>query len=289
MIFLVLISSIIDKFIRGCVELGAAHHFREAGIGLLAFFVLLCLLIVVLPLFTLCYKEKKCCSCSIMFFLLQLMVAALYYFGDNIDYFASMHNVVLNCDKDCQQKLVIVKQVCVGTTTLFIFTMPYLSHDPRKNKRTKHFVLSIINMLIKVDMIYSLVTTNLVDPYGGCSFVKVLSFSFYCIAILIGWVGIVKQSIKETSSINKDQAASVCNILSMWIGVIFLLVSLPMYILADNQQPLQCQLLNSTNFDPFRNLTTIDIHSISGTYFILKLAFTCITALCVLLVFVLVK
>jgi len=284
----VLVIGLIDKIIRNSIEVGDVKSFYGAGIGSLVYFCLLCLLIVVGPLVGLCCVKEKCCSLKIMRYLLTLVVASLYYFGDNIDYFALLYGETFNCDKDCQQRLVIVKQVCLGAAILYVHTMPFLDPKPHESEfKRVHYVLNLINMLIKVDMIYSLVTATDILPGGDCSVIKPLSFTLVALATVIGWFAIIWQSIEGARVIYQDNASANCKTCSTFCEVFLLLVSLPLFLLADNQQPLQCGLVGSvldSRVYGCGNLTVAgdrnDIRNLS----IIRLVFTLITAVPVILV-----
>ena len=309
-----------DNIIRGGIELGAVK-FKAAGDGSLAYFVILCVLIVVAPLVSLCcidclsrnnedeeeeeerggkcwfvlmiiasYQEKGLVY-RISVFLPPLLVASLYYFGDNIDYFTSMYGEAFECDENCLQKLVVVKQVCLGVAILFIHTIPFLDHKPHLDeKRSVRYVLNIVNVLVKVDMIYSIVTTTIILPGGDCSVTKTLSFTFFCLATVIGWVSILRQRKKGAAVIfNKDEYKSVYRSHTNRFGVSLLLVSLPLFLLADNQQPLQCQLVNTTYAARGNRTVGGDMYDYNTTVLsILRLVFTVITAICVGITFVIV-
>ena len=315
-----------DNIIRGGIELGAVK-FKAAGDGSLAYFVILCVLIVVAPLVSLCcidclsrkngdkeewkkkcwvvqmiidsYNQEKELVYRISVFLPPLLVASLYYFGDNIDYFAWRYGEAFECDENCLQKLVVVKQVFLGVAILFIHTIPFLDHEPRLDekgnvyyvrKRGFLYVLNIVNVLVKVDMIYSIITTTIILPGGDCSVIETLSFTFFSLATVIGWAGILWQTIQGACVIYKrDDAIAIFKTCSTWIGVALLLVSLPLFLLADNQQPLQCGLLNTTIIPPDagRGNRTVDMDSNDAkTLSELRLGFTS-TAFVSVIIFVL--
>ena len=277
-----------DKIIRGIIELNAVD-FDGAGIGSLVYFTLLCLLFVLAPLTSLCcVKWDIWRVCSLIF---QLLVASLYYFGDNIDYFASVYGEAFECDLGCQQMLVVVKQVFLGVAIVFIHTIPFLDHEPHLDeKRSVCYVLNIVNVLVKVDMIYSIVTTTIILPGGDCSVTKTLSFTFFCLATVIGWVSILRQRKKGAAVIfNKDEYKSVYRNHTNRFGVSLLLVSLPLFLLADNQQPLQCGLLNTTYAARGNRTVGGDMYDYNTTVLSsLRLVFTIITAICVGITFVIV-
>ena len=288
-----------DKIIRGIIELNAVD-FDGAGIASLVYFTVLCLLIMLAPLTSLCCV--KCDIWRVCSLIFQLLVASLYYFGDNIDYFAWRYGEAFECDLGCQQSLVVVKQVFLGVAVLFIHTIPFLDHEPHLDeKRSVRYVLNIVNVLVKVDMIYSIVTTTIILPGSDCSIIETLSFALFSLATVIGWAGILRQTIQGATSIYEDDATSILKTRSTWIGVPLLLVSLPLFLLADNQQPLQCGLLNTTIIpqDTGRGNRTVDMDSRGNrtvdmdsndakTLSELRLGFTSTTACLVLFVVVIV-
>ena len=279
-----LICGITDTIIRNCIGL-EQHNGKGVAIGTLVYFLVLCLSIIFLPLVFICMKGMKCCCDA---FVLQLVVAALYFFGDNFGYVLPQYADALNCSDVCQRGVEVTRQAALGTAIIIIHSIPVLDRDAtygnkyEEEYKSLHYTLNVIAVLIKIDMIYSIVTA-VVQSDADCSTTnEALTYSFFVIATVIGWISIIIQSIVGKDVLHKDVKIGCTTV----FGIILLLISLPMFLLSDNRQPLDCGfgcVVISNDTDG--NMTSADAcnyakHSLSLA-FIVFVAFSVLYVVCV--------
>ena len=286
-----LICGITDAIIRDCIGL-AQHNGEGVAIGTLVYFLVLCLSIIILPLGFICIKEMQCSRGDIIPFVLQLVVAALYFFGDNFGYVLPHYADALNCSDTCQRGVEVARHAALGTAIIIIHSIPVLDWDAtydnnyKKKYKSLHYTLNVIAVLIKIDMIYSIVTA-VVQSDADCSTTnKALTYSFFAIATVIGWISIIFQSVEGKHALYKD--VDICDCTTVF-GIILLLVSLPMFLLSDNRQPLDCEFgcvvisNNTISNNTAGNMTSADACNYIANHSV-SLAFIVVVAFSVLYV-----
>ena len=83
----------------------------------------------------------------------------------------------------------------------------------------------------------STVTAVVQSDADDCSTTnKALTYSFFAIATVIGWISIIIQSIVWKDVLHKDVKIGCTTV----FGIILLLISLPMFLLSDSRQLLDC-------------------------------------------------
>lgn len=186
-------------------------------------------------------------SASFAAWLLQLLAVVLYFYGDNIDYILQRYGDELHCGETCQERNWIAAKLFLGTALTTLYIIPLLYKDTVKLPGSTykcgwwHYALSMVTILVKVDMIYSALVPMPPSSSNCDSMVVTLSSSFFVILSIIGCAGIVINCryTKYAINTNDKKKDRKCDI-SLFIVGILLFLCLPLYLLSDNQQPIDC-------------------------------------------------
>ncbi len=273
MLFIVLVCNLIDNVIRDSIGLGENVNLRAAGIGSLAYFIFLCLCITVIPCVALCFMELI----KLKLFV-QLLVASLYYFGDNIDYFVLRYSNHLNCSDSCIKGVEITRQATLGTALIIIHTLPIFDKDDdERGFDILHYLFNVTTVLIKIDMIFTVVTA-VVQTDLDCSITnRALGWLLFSFATIIGWISIICHTRNGDKELKKDDGQCI-----RYTFIFLLLISVPFHLLSDNRQPLDCE------FNCVVNLNGTTTYSCDREVYICRIVFSVSTAFSVLFVSVVV-
>ena len=195
-----------------------------------------------------------------MIVLLQLTIVEFYFFGNSIYYLVKQYGDTLGCSNYCQENLEAAGKAFLGIAVLIIFTVPLLIGDEIRRYTIKiysrwcHYTLSMVTVLIKTDMIYSLVI-GLVQPGPICSTTNITFIScFIGIATVTGCVSIIVHSKFTKDCIYNEEPKNCDGYLCF--AVVLLLFCMPFFLLSDNLQPLDCAFKCDQSADV--NLTATD-------------------------------
>ena len=191
------------------------------------------------------------CSKLIFFFFLLPLVVVLYFWGDNVHHIVLSYGELIHCDNNCQEILLVSAKVSQGMSLIMIHTAP-LFHDNEfarneimRGRKWAYSALTILTVQVKIDMIYSIVTT-IVQPEVHCTKTdRTLSLTFFVFSTILGWF-----SLALLSKFN-SYGFSIRTVMAS----VFMSLSLPMFLLSDNKQPLDC--LTGCGF-PIGNSSSVD-------------------------------
>ncbi len=254
MLLIVLLITVLDNGIRDLLGLIRNHiEISYAILGSLIYFAVFCLAIILVPIICLCMMENRPAKSFIqkmvklnleyfaeqvvtkkMKFMLQLLVAILYYFGDNIDYFVLHYCInTKDCSDTSKMDIEVAKQAILGTALTIIHILPILESEKCDDGcKEIYCMLRATTILIKIDLIYSIVTAISHTDIDCSDSNQDLSWSFFSIATSLGWISIACQLSQA------PKGAIKCK-MGCCIGILFI-VGLPAHLLSDNRQPLDC-------------------------------------------------
>lgn len=179
---------------------------------------------------------------------IQTLGAMLYFYGDNIGYIIQTYSRELNCGNQCIINNQIAATVTLGLALIILQFFPVTftqldtvikggcSNNAWNEKISKwNYGLDMITIILKIDIVYTAVAImTQTDEFCGHIDV-VLSGVFIAICMAVGVAFIFIGLFYSLTKIVKNYA-SVLAVVSL----VLLIPSHCMYLLADNQQPLDC-------------------------------------------------
>ena len=215
----------------------------------------------------------------------QVVASNLYFYGDNITYIVTRYGEELGCGPGCVERNRIAAVVTLGLSLLAFQVLPpaikklseMLEYDYEETGWNS--AMDMIIVIIKIDAIYTAVAVMAQsDEFCSTSDVS-LGSSFVVICFFAGLFAMVVNCIYSCVKLKE---------INKTITLVFflLLFCFPMYLLADNQQPIDCAF----GCDTFAANTTLNDIScdMMGNailrigFMVVSLAILLFTAFCVL-------
>ena len=257
----------------------ASSDSRAAAIGTLSFFAILTGFLIVVPVGTqicaLCCSTTN--SFTIAIRLLQYITLLSYFCGDNLEYAFDNYADGLPCGYRCIKNVRIATLILLGIAiilpyitnllpedatawpkfvdAIFEYTCPSrclrciqnrLKGAKEENLKLKNHIsyysLSMFAILVKIDAFFTILSTTFAST-DYCSHRNIiLGWTFFGLFVIVGAPAVILTGayavykLHEKNCIKKKQVVKW----TMIPAVILLSISLPLYILADNKQPLDC-------------------------------------------------
>ena len=178
---------------------------------------------------------------------IQTVGALLYFYGDNITILLNSYSVELGCGEACVANNRIAASFSLGVALIIFQIVPTVMHklfDMIRGERSRstkipnwYSALDMITVLVKLDTLYSAVVV-MVESRDFCSRTDIAtSASFISICILIG-VGAEVVYCLYAQTTNEDGKKLFACLTTT--GLLSVILCFPLYILADNHQPLDC-------------------------------------------------
>ena len=249
-----LFIDIIYEIVRGILSLFALNEENKNGIAIatVTFFGFFSLLIVI-PVICYkmyCYKHNNENTCDkirrALFALMQLFASLMHFYGDNFYSITLRYGEEFRCDKNCIENVKISTNVSLALSLIVLHVLPptlqklskILMHKEkwqRKHEIDWLHLLDMIIRIIKIDAVYKIITTT-AQSSESCGKIEVVISIVSVIAFIL---------IGDFFSILIDcwYSAKKFDMTSQWIYIglyIMLIISLPLYTLANNFQPLDC-------------------------------------------------
>ena len=220
----------------------------------MVFYGLLSLLLIVLPLFALfCSYDNPP---SLVAWILQLVAIVFYFYGDNIGYITQRYGEALGCGDRCIENNRIAAVVLLGSAIIILHIFPPIlkdmaalvkevKEDYKYDRGGWYYTLDMIAILVRIDTVFTIVAI-MAQTDNYCSLTDMsLGWSFFAICTIIGIAAIIVSGIYAVYKIidkAKDNTVKHWQTMSgiMITVVILLSISLPLYILSDNEQPIDC-------------------------------------------------
>lgn len=258
---------------------------RSAAIATVVLFVLVVVLffgiLTVMDFIYLCFKyssERRTLRIKIALLLVEVIGAMLYFYGDNITFIFDQYGEVLGCDQKCIENNRIAAIITLGIALIFYHLFPpclqKVASIAALPKSTGWYSASdMITTILKVDTLFTVVAI-MAQTTDFCSKTDLtISIAFLFVSVA---VGIALMFIYCTFSFNLLADHKEWR----WIvplAFIILVIAFPMYVLADNQQPLDCAFgCDSFAFNQTQN---IGCKSVGNSA--LRLGFTAVTFIAV--------
>ena len=176
----------------------------------------------------------------------QTLGAMFYFYGDNIGYIMQNYSEELGCGDQCVINNRIAATVTLGLALLILqlFPVTFKQLDVIINDKYSYwndetskwkYGLDMVTVIVKVDIVYTAVAImTQTDEFCG-HIDRALSGTFIALCMAVGVAFMFVNFGYSVTKIDED---------SEWFilvpSLILLIPSVCMYLLADNQQPLDC-------------------------------------------------
>ena len=268
---------------------------KSAVIGTVAVFGALSSFTLFSSLVVLIASEKTFISCCT--WLLQVVIVEIYFYGTHMNIIIERFGKELGCVEKCALHNQIAAIGCLGCTLLLLYSIPLLHDYIKKSSRFEHHSLwhyfyLVILVLVHINTVYAAVLSTIPESLKCFREILGLSIVFLVVAIVIGGMSIFSNNdIWNKKDKIWTSHSSIGDKRSNYIlkGAVFLLiVILPLYLISNNQLPLQYINCSSAG-----NSTAADCYDGGPnhviTEHIIKLVGMVVTGVIVLLVMVVFK
>lgn len=268
-----LLADMLNSIVRDITALATLNNenLQSAAIVNVVFLGIICVLIfpianIVLIVVDICKDstEPEAICRRIIIAFVQILGAMFYFYGDNIGFIIQNYSEELGCGDQCVVNNRIAAVVTLGLALIILHLFPVVfnyidfsiidkngcNNDGWNDNISKwNSGMDMITIIVKIDILYTAVAVmTQTDEFCG-SIDKALSWSFIVLCALVGIVFMFINLVYSYIKINHDNAVVI-----LVFSVIFLALSVFMYLLADNQQPLDCAF----NCDTFAANQTIN-------------------------------
>ena len=236
------------------------ENLRGAAIINVVFLSLICLLIfplvnTVLFLITIYAEDKSkydnytAVLCRrIIIATIQTLGAMFYIYGDNIGYILQNYSEELGCGDQCilSNQIAAIMTLGLALIILHFFPITFTQLDvvinngcskSNWNDETSkwNYGLDMITIIVKIDIIYTAVAI-MTQTDEFCGHIDVaLSSTFIALCMVVGVAFIFVGLLHSLTKLDTDYALVIAV-----VSFVLLVPSVCMYLLADNQQPLDC-------------------------------------------------
>ncbi len=242
----VLLADMLHTIISEIISLSTDG--RQAAIATISTFVLIVILVFgTLVFFNLVYIY--CCDedieIKIILLVAQTIGALFYFYGDNITKIINQYGEELGCGSRCRENNRIAATICLGIALLFYQLVPPCLHklqviEGSDSSSEKWYSASdMMVTIVKIDALYTVVAV-MAQTEDFCSLSDLsISVSFLLISFIAGIILLVVYCIIYSITLSDDKNAEDYFWVP-WVAFILLAICFPMYVLADNAQPLDC-------------------------------------------------
>ena len=229
----------------------------------------------------------------VLFALMQLLASMMYFYGDNFYPITLRYGEQWGCDKHCMENVRISTNVSLALSLIVLQVLPptlqklskiflYEEKWQRKYEIDWLHLLDMIIRIIKIDAVYKIITTT-AQSSESCGRIEVAVSIVSIIAFIL---------IGDFFSILIDcwYSAKKFDMTYKWIYkvlYIMLIISLPLYTLANNLQPLDCSF--GCDISSFVNETENEVkcdmkgNSITRLVFLLFAIALLATVICIII------
>ena len=205
----------------------------------------------------------------------QTFASMLYFYGDNINYIMERYGEDLGCGEKCVNNNRIAAVVLLGLSLMLFHVVPATLRKIAKMCGIKqeqtgwNSALDMVVVIVKIDTVFTTVAI-MAQTDEFCNLTDIsLSSSFVVISFLVGLYAMIVNGLYSCSKLDE---ISKCVTLAFFL----LLFCFPMYLLADNQQPIGCAF----RCDTFAaNMTLNDINCNTTGNAVLRIGFMAVTLL----------
>lgn len=183
--------------------------------------------------------------------LLQTVGALFFFYGNNINDLIGNYGFDIGCDATCTANSRIISSFALGIALIIFNIVPPVTKSVLKLLKLKRKPTSVvakkipdwfaaidmITMFVKINTLYSAIV-SMVQSAEFCNNTDVAtSTTFLLVCIIIGFFAEVVYFMNARAT-NKDNSKLYTGLVSFTFAA--MLLCLPLYLLADNRQPLDC-------------------------------------------------
>lgn len=193
----------------------------------------------------LCCKSGDYYLAKIVVLLVEIFGSILYFYGDNIGYIFDRYGDVLGCGQVCVENNRIAAIILLGLALIFYQLFPVCIRKIAEFKNIEHtshgwFSASyMMTTILKIDALFTVVAI-MAQTSDFCSRTDLsISVAFLIICVIVGIsLMFVYCSISALELSNKSDTEDWYWIAPFTFAI--LVIAFPLYVLADNLQPLDC-------------------------------------------------
>lgn len=245
----ILVASLLNNIIREVLALAVDNGGSSAAAGIASIVTFLFVavfifggLVFINALYYLRKRDKKLWI-RITSLLIQSLGAILYFYGNNIVQIFTEYGSEVGCDKECFTRNKVASMIASGSALLFFIEFPICLRRINKlldyeEKSTGWFSASgMIATYITIDALFNTVASATADIDDLCNATDIsINVAFVVVCIVIGSGLMIVNSIHDATLLREAKNDS-------WIvhfSCIVLVICFPLFLLTDNQQPLDC-------------------------------------------------
>lgn len=239
----VLLADMVNTILREIVSLIDSEG-RGAGIATVVLFVLVIVvffgILSILHLIYLCCENEDDTLFKIAFSLVNILGAILYFYGDNITFIFDKYGDALGCGEQCVENNRIAAVITLGLALVLYHLLPPCLHQVAtlcelSESTSWYSASSMITTIIKVDALFTVVAI-MAQTTEFCGNVDLsISVAFLVISLVVGIALMIFYSYVSYKSIKDKEWGWIVP-----LACVLLVIMFPMYVLADNLQPLDC-------------------------------------------------
>ena len=215
--------------------------------------------------------------------LAEIIAALLYFYGDNIGFIVDRYGDVLGCGPQCTENNRIAAIITLGIALMYYQLFPSCIHTIAVNYGVEHTdtgwysATNMMAIILKVDAVFTIVAI-MSQTTDFCSRTDVsISVAFFVICTIAGISIMCVYCCLSAWKLSDDADTKAwCWIVPLTF--ILLVLSFPMYVLADNPQPLDCAW-GCDSFASNNTLNNLTCNNVGNSA--LRLGFTSVTFLTV--------
>ena len=181
---------------------------------------------------------------------IQTTGALFFFYGNNINILINSWGVEIGCGPVCVENIRLTASFSLGVSLIiFNFVPPILirflkvlkvKHRLKKEEKTiPNWILALdmVTMFVKIDTLYSAIVGIIQSP-EFCSTRDIAFSSIFLAVCLI--VGISAELIYYSHALTTNEKSEKTYVALVSLGMVVMVICLPLYLLADNSQPLDC-------------------------------------------------
>ena len=251
---IVLLADMLNTFFREFVSIIAPDDSQStaAGIATVFLFILVMVfflfMVVVVVIYSYSnYDDTEDGYENLVYFhvtalLVEAFGASFYFYGDNINYILRNYGDGLNCGQQCIENNRIAATFTLALSLMFHHLFPpclsKIASRLEMHQPTQWYsASSMFTTILKVDALFTVVAMML-QTTGCCSKMdQAVSAIFLVICVVVGIIVMIVHGVTSHHSI-KDKKSKYKFIVPF--SCILLVIIAPIYMLADNHQPLDC-------------------------------------------------
>ena len=244
---LLLLADILNTITREIIVL-ATDDGRTAGLATIITYgveglIILIIIQLIYVIFLIVTSEDNPARCfNVIMVTTQIIASMLYYYGDNINFILERYGEDLGCGDVCVENNQIAAVITLGLSLILFQVMPGVLRKIAKMNKDWQYeetgwksALDMLVVIVKIDTVFTVVAIMAqTDEYCNSTDVG-LSSSFVIISFLAGLVAMIVYGVFSCVKLD-DSDKTKCITLAFFL----LLFCFPMYLLADNQQPIDC-------------------------------------------------